>query len=115
MRGQRERQQREARRGAHRRQVAQVDRERAMTDGRGRRERAIEVHAFDERVDAQHLEAIALRLDHRRIVADADQHPVGRRRQPCVNARDELALGEARDAGRGEAGASPAPASPHLA
>ena len=36
-------------------------------------ERAIEVNAFDERVDGEDLEPVALRLDDRRIVADADQ------------------------------------------
>ena len=46
----------------------------------------IEMHAFDERVDGQHLEMIALRLDDRRIVADADEHPGGRRRQPRLDA-----------------------------
>ena len=60
-RRQRQRQQREPRLCAHRGEVAQVDGERAVADGVGRREAAIEVHAFDERVDRQHLEPVPLR------------------------------------------------------
>ena len=47
----------------------------------------IEVDAFDERVDGQHLEPVPLRLDDRRIVADADE-PASRRswRKPCLDA-----------------------------
>ena len=79
--GQREREQRQPRRGAHRREVAQVDGERAVADRGRRHEAPIEVHAFDERVDGEHLEAVPLRLDDRGIVADADDEPGGRRRQ----------------------------------
>ena len=39
--------------------------------------RPIEVDAFDDGVNAQHLEPVPRRLDNRRIVADADQQPVG--------------------------------------
>ena len=84
--GQRQRQQRQARRGAHRRQVAQVDGERAMADGVGRREAAIEVHAFDDGVDGEDLELVALRLDDRGIVADADEQPGRRGRQARLDA-----------------------------
>ena len=80
-RRQRQREQRQPRRRAHRRQVAQVDRQRAVADGVGRREAPIEVHAFDDRVDGEHLEAVPLGLDHRGIVADADDQPGGRRRE----------------------------------
>ena len=59
-----------------------------MTDRGGRRERAIEVNAFDHRIDAQDLETIALRFDDRGIVTDANLHPIGRRRQPAADARE---------------------------
>ena len=97
-RGQRQGEQRQPRRRAHRREVAQVDGERAMADGVGRREAAIEVDAFDERVDGQHLEPVPLRLDDRRIVADADEQPGGRRAAGCsLDPRDQLALAEVGD------------------
>ena len=65
-----------------------------MADRVGRHERAVEVDALDERVDGQHLDAIPLRLDHRRIVADADEQPVRRRRRRRPRMRAiELALG----------------------
>jgi len=77
--GECEREQSEARRGAHRRQVAEVDGQRAMTDCVWRRESTIEVNPFNDRVDGQHLNLIAHRFDNRRIVADTDQHPRRRR------------------------------------
>jgi hypothetical protein len=92
--GKRERQQADARRGAHRRQIAEVDRERAVADRPGRREGAIEVDALDEGVDGQHLEAILLGFNDSGVVADADGHPGRRRRQPGGDARDEIALRE---------------------
>jgi hypothetical protein len=55
------------------------------------------VHAFDERVHAQNVEAVPLRLDHGRIVADADRHPARRWRQAVLNAGDEFALGKVAD------------------
>ena len=85
------------RRGAHRREIAQVDRERAVTDGVGRREAAVEVHAVDQRVDGQHLEPVALRLHDRAIVADADHQPVGRWPQHGLDRGDEFGFGEVRD------------------
>ncbi len=93
LRRQHHRQQREARRRAHRRQIAQVHRQRPMTDGVGRDERAVEVHAFDDRVHREHFDAVPLRLHHGRIVTDTDQQPVGRGREMSLDARDELSLG----------------------
>ena len=75
-----ERQKRKPRLGPHRPKVAQVHRERAMPDGVRRREAAIEVHAFDERIDAQDLEAVPHRLDDRRVVTNADRQPIGAER-----------------------------------
>ena len=88
--GQRHRQQRQPRRGTHRRQIAEIHRQRAVTDCRRRGERAIEVDAVDEGVDAEDLQAVARRLDDRRIVADADRHPGGRGGKPSADAGDEL-------------------------
>ena len=90
--GQREGEEREARGRAHRGQIAQVDCERAMANCFRRDEGAIEVDAFDERVDAEDLDAVSLRLDHRGIVADADEQPVRRGRQMLLDAREERAL-----------------------
>ena len=85
---------REPRLGAHGREIAQVDRKRPVSDGRRRGKAAIEVHALDDRVDRQHLEAVSRRHHHRRIVADADDEPVRRRRQLLPDALDELGFGE---------------------
>ena len=74
-----EREQRDARFGAHRRDVAQVDVQRAVPDVGGRAERAREMHAVDLHVGRQHVHVVAPRHDHRGIVADAEQD-VGRRR-----------------------------------
>ena len=69
-----------------------------MTD-RGRWcETAIEMNALDERIDRDHFKLVPLRLENGRIVSDADGEPVGRLREPRLNASDELALGEIRDA-----------------
>jgi hypothetical protein len=70
-----------------------------VTDSAGRRERAIEMHAFDERVHAQDVEAVPFGLDHGGIVADADSHPIRRWRQAVLNAGDEVALGQIRESG----------------
>ena len=72
-----------------------------MADRVGRHERAIEVHALDDCVDGEHLDAIALGFDDRRIVADADEEPVGRRREMFADARDELGFGEGGDSRQG--------------
>ncbi len=98
-RGQHERQERDARRRAHRREVAQVHGERAVADRLGRREPPVEVHAFDDRVHRQHVEAVPLRRHDRRIVADADDHPARRGRQRGADARDERRLGDVADDG----------------
>ena len=62
------------------------------------REAPIEVHAFDERVGREDLERVALRLDDRRIVADADEEPRRRRRDAAADPRDQLALADVGDA-----------------
>ena len=68
-----------------------------MADCVRRHERAIEVHAVDERVDAQHFRAIPLRLDDRRIVADADEQPGRRGRELRLDARNQLAFTDVGD------------------
>jgi hypothetical protein len=68
-----------------------------MADGVGRHEGAIEMDAFDERIDGQDLGAIAFGLDHGRIVADADEQPVGRRRQVLPDARDQAGFAQIPD------------------
>ena len=90
--GERQREQGQPRLRAHRGEVAQIDGERAVADGIGRRETAIEVDAFDERVDAQHFETVSRRLHNRRIVTDADDEPRGRLREPCLNPRDRARI-----------------------
>ena len=79
--GQRHRERRQARRRAHCGEVAQIDGERAMADRSGRREAAIEVDAVDDRIGGDDFERVARRLVDRRIVADVDEQPVGRRAQ----------------------------------
>ncbi len=76
-----QRQQREPRRRAHGGDVADVDGERLVADVGGRREAAVEVHAFDERVGRQHLQRAAIDDRHGRIVADADDERGRRRRE----------------------------------
>jgi hypothetical protein len=94
LRGERKRQQRGPRPRAHRRQIAEIHGQRTVTDRVGRRQSAIEVDAFDAGIDGEHVDVIALRLDHRRIVADADDDPGRRRRQTLLYARDQLAFTE---------------------
>jgi len=53
--------------------------------------------ALDDRVDGQHLDAVALGLHHGGVIADADEQPVGRRRKTPLNASDELAFSEIGD------------------
>ena len=81
VRRQRQRQQGRARRRAHRREIAETDGQRLVTDRRGRRPGALEVHAVDEAVGGDDDELAAPRLDHGRIVADADGDPGRRRRR----------------------------------
>jgi hypothetical protein len=90
----RERKQRQARRRPHRGQIAQIDGQRAMANRVGGYKGAIEVDTFDERIDAQCLDAVPLRLDDRRIVADADKQPVRGGRQILLDARDQIALAQ---------------------
>ncbi len=88
---------REPRRRAHRGQIAQVHRERAMADRIGRHEPSIEMNAFDNRVDAQNLDAVPLRFNDRGVVADSDEQPGRRGREVSLYAGNELALGEVGD------------------
>ena len=61
--GQHEREQRRARRGAHRSEIAEIDRERPMPDRVRRHEPPIEMNAFNLCVGGQHVERAALRLE----------------------------------------------------
>ena len=79
VRRQRQREQRQPRRAAHRRDVGEVHGERLPADVARRAEPAIEVDAFDEAVGGEDLQRAALGLHHRRIVADADEQPRRRR------------------------------------
>ena len=101
--GQRQRHREQARRRAHRRQVAQIDRDGAMADGVGRHEAAVDVHPVDDGVAGDDLEAVAHRLVHRGVVADVDDQPVRRRRQPLPDARDERVFADGGDGRVGEA------------
>jgi hypothetical protein len=79
---------------AHGCQVAQVDREGSMPDRLCWHERAIEMHPFDETVDAQHLDPIPRWLHDRSVVSNPDEHPARGRRKSRANSRDELAFCE---------------------
>jgi hypothetical protein len=68
-----------------------------MADGRWRGEAAIEVYSFDDCVDGHNLDLVSNRLDDSGIVADADEQPGRRWRQPRLDAADELLLGEFRN------------------
>jgi hypothetical protein len=63
-----------------------------VPDRAGRRKALVEVDAFHDRIHAEDLEPVPLRLDNGRIVADADRQPAGRRLEAFSNALDELAL-----------------------
>jgi len=81
-----ERQEREGRLAAHRREVARVDRERAAAEHRGRRPPGTEMDALEQRVRRQQ-QRTASRTDDGRIVAGADRDAArGRRR--CETADD---------------------------
>ena len=56
----------------------------------GVHEAPIEVHALDGRVGGDDVEPVARRLEHRRVVADADDDERRRRRHPCPHPRDHL-------------------------
>jgi hypothetical protein len=68
-----------------------------MTDGGRWGETPVEVHTFDDGIHREDVEAIPLRLDHGRIVADAHGEPGGRGQQFLLNPGDQLALGEIGD------------------
>src|SRR2546430_5866415 len=70
-----------------------------MADRLGRNERAVDMHAVDNRIDAQDLDAIRFWFDDGGIVADADEEPVGGGGQALLNARDQIALGVVGDRG----------------
>ena len=78
-RGQSQREQRDARFGAHRGDVAEVHVQRPVPDVGSRSEVPPEVDVLDQHVGRQHVDMVAARPYHRRIVTDAEQH-VGRRR-----------------------------------
>ena len=96
-RGQHEGQEGQPRRRAHGREVAQVDRQRPVPNRGGRRKAPVEMNTLHNRIDAEDLQPVPLRLDDGRIVANADRQPAGRRLQPLRNALDELALCEVGD------------------
>ena len=93
--GEHEREEREAGRAAHRRNVAQVDGERLVADVGVRGEAAVEVHALDERVGREHLQRASIRHRDGRIVADRDNERGGWRRQAAPDALDETPLADA--------------------
>ena len=95
-RGQRQREQRVPRRGAHRRQVAQVDGERLVANIGGRTEGPIEVDPLDQRIGGDDRQRAAVGLDHRGVVADRDGDPRRGLWYLGVNAIDEGALAEGR-------------------
>ena len=95
-RRQREREQRGVRRCAHRRQIAQVDGQRAMSDRIGGHEAAIEVDAVHLRVGGQDVERASLRLDDRRVVAWTDDDPRGHR-HARLDAGDERTFTDVSD------------------
>jgi hypothetical protein len=90
----RHRHQREPRRRAHRGEIAEVDREGAVADRVGRDEPAVEVDTFHQRIDGEDLDAVPLWFDHCRIVADADNQPVGCGGKTLRDPGDQFALGE---------------------
>jgi hypothetical protein len=94
---QQERDEDEPRLGAHRREVAEVHGERAVSDGLRRNEPAVEVHALDAGVGGQYVVCVALALHDRGVVAWPDEQPVGGRRQTSPDAGDERALSRRRD------------------
>ena len=53
--------------------------------------------AVHDRVDAEHVDPVPLRLHHRRIVADADEHPGRWWRKAGPDASDQVALAPAAD------------------
>ena len=77
--------------GAHRGDVAQVDRKRTMADRIRRHESPIEMHAFDLGIRGQYFEGAAHGLNCRGIVSGADNDP-GRRGHALSDARDERVL-----------------------
>jgi hypothetical protein len=103
--GETEREQGQPRRAAHRGNVGQVDGERLPADVVRRADASIEVNAFDHRVGGEDLERAALRLHHRRIVADAHRHPGGRGADPRADLLDQRALSGCRAAVAGQAAA----------
>ena len=94
--GQYKREQRRPRPRAHRRQVAQIHRERTVTDRLGGHERRIEVHAVNHGIGSEHVKRAALGLDHCRIVARADNDP-GRHGEARSNAGNERMLADLRN------------------
>ena len=97
---QRQREQGAPRRGAHGRQIAQVDGERLVPDIGRRAVGAVEVHAFDQRVGGQDRERAAVRLDDRRVVSDAGHHLRAARGDPLPDVPDDGVLADIGDGWR---------------
>ena len=93
----RQRQERKSWLGAHRGEVAEICRHGPVHDSCRRREAAIEVNAFDQGVDGQHLEAVALGRDHRGVIANRENEPVRWRGEPGGDACDEIAFAKLAD------------------
>jgi hypothetical protein len=90
--GQRERQEREARRASHGRDVRDVDRERLPAEVGRRAEASIEVDPFHQGIGGQDFEGAALGLRHRRIVANPDGEPGGSGGDARANCSDNGAF-----------------------
>ena len=90
--------QRDAWRGAHGRQVAQVHGQGLVTHGLHGRPVTSEVHAFNQAVGGHDLLHAPFGLQHRRIVSDAEAHERWHWAEPLLESRDEFAFAEGRDA-----------------
>ena len=87
--GQHQREQRPAGRRRHRRQVAQIDRERLVPDVRRARIGAGEVHPFDNGVGRHDQPFVPDRRQHRCIVSGSDQDRGGRAGEASQESRQE--------------------------
>ena len=99
-----------ARRAAHRRDVAGVDRERLAAELARREPAAAEVHAFDQRIDRHEQGAAAAACDDGAIIAGPEQHAAAAGRQGRQQARQQAELAD-RARARGPTIARPAVAS----
>ncbi len=78
--------------GTHRREIAQADGKRLVSDVASRREGAVEVHPVDERVCGEDRQGAAFGLDDRSIIADPDDDTGRRGREHRLDACDEGTL-----------------------